>query len=46
VDEEVCLDMSVDEDGNRESLRLDEVEARIRNRLRKEFGADRLVGID
>ncbi|KAK4034851.1 hypothetical protein C8A01DRAFT_38674 [Parachaetomium inaequale] len=46
VDEEGCLEMSVDEDGSRKCLRLDEVGARVRSRLRGEFGADRLVGID
>lgn len=43
VDEEGCLDMSVDENGSRKCLRLDEVGARVRSRLRSEFGADRLV---
>lgn len=46
VDEEGCLDMSVDENGSRKCLRLDEVGARVRSRLRGEFGVDRLVGID
>jgi len=46
VDEEGCLDMSVDENGSGKCLRLDEVGPRVRSRLRGEFGADRLVGID
>ncbi|KAK3294092.1 uncharacterized protein B0H64DRAFT_374922 [Chaetomium fimeti] len=46
ADEEGCLDMSVDENGKRKCLRLDEVGARVGSRLRAEFGAERLVGMD
>ncbi|KAH6853138.1 hypothetical protein B0I37DRAFT_348624 [Chaetomium sp. MPI-CAGE-AT-0009] len=46
VDEEGCLDMSVDENGSRKCLRLNQAGARVRSRLQVEFGADGLVGIE
>ncbi|KAK5655786.1 hypothetical protein OQA88_5324 [Cercophora sp. LCS_1] len=44
--EEGCLDVSVDGDGSRKCLRLDEIGARVRSRLQAEFGVGILVGID
>ena len=46
VDEEGCLNVSVDENGSKKCWRLDEVGARVCGRLRGEFGVDRLVSVD